>query len=151
MGTFIAVLPDGREYFQEVSGIDKYYCCADNAVRHFGVTRKSYEVNSMKIKIYRQKIENGQLCRIFIDSLLAFVPLYEMNDKELESKIGLILADVPSNFWSMIEEIVDLSELERHPFSKEDKLEHYKKWAEKFKSALYDYKVDIAREIAGDD
>lgn len=102
----VAVLPDGREYFGEVtgsygllSGVDDF---AEKAVRSFGIKNFRSDPIQVMVKIYRISSKNGKASRLFVRYVKVNPDLERMTQQEFDTEMESVVSEVPTEFHDFI-------------------------------------------------
>lgn len=110
MSNYVAILPDGKEFFGEIPDkpdridrhrhFDRELC--ENAVRKSGLMATRRNPVNVKIPLYRFQITNGEMKRVFVGTYEITPPLEPMTTPEYEEEMEEICSDIPEEFHPFI-------------------------------------------------
>ncbi len=96
--TVVAVLPDGREYFSEVSDLFSERSVAEEAVRKFGLTTSRLSPQATRVQMYELYVQGGVQKRRQIVGFEVTPPLEPMTNDECSRELDEALARLPEEF-----------------------------------------------------
>lgn len=105
---FVAVMPDGREYFTQMqtgrfpNERPASEVIANEAIRHFGITTKRADPQKIVINVAEQHIDKGELKRRPFGSIAIQPPLERMTQDEYEAEMTEILSSLPVEFHGFV-------------------------------------------------
>ena len=103
MPSYVAVLPDGSEYFEEGEiGEQALVQIAGNAVRKNGLTTSRTEPKPVIVVVQEIAVRNGKLDRIHPRKFNITPPLQRMTEEEFQAEMTEILKDIPVEFQGFI-------------------------------------------------
>jgi len=105
MMNYVAVFPDGTEYFDEFTE-DRLGFGLENmiskAVLKSGIKTSRYNPQTIRIEIFTLKIKDGKLVRSFVKRMDVQPPPLAMTSEEFEEEMKKVLDEIPEEFHSFI-------------------------------------------------
>lgn len=98
----VAVLPDGREYFSDASGVCSERSIAEDAVHKLGLTTSRSAPKPVNVQMYELYIQDGVQKRRRIVGYDVTPPLEPMTNAECSRELDEALARLPEEFRSYV-------------------------------------------------
>lgn len=111
MTTYVSVLPDGTEHFDEIPDTKQarrtFFTkspedIAKYVVRRSGKTTPRSVRADMLVKMFRLETENGELKRIPVGGFVIPMQLAEMTQEEHDQKLAEVVVDLPHEFRELV-------------------------------------------------
>ncbi len=108
MPQYVAVLPDGTEYFGENNEKNQFFRATalenicENAVRKAKLTTPRKSPKAVKVELLRLEINEGKLVRIPVSTYNIMPYKERINDQEYETELSEMLETIPEAFRQFV-------------------------------------------------
>lgn len=102
---YVAVLPDGAEYFGECGDHWERSQLASEAVRESGLKCSRKNPQDVPVTVFRLGIVKGNIVRHQIETVKVSMPLEPMTEAEFESAIAESLNGIPPEFRGAVHQV----------------------------------------------